>query len=108
MVIASSRRSAGLVRLVVLIVVLVVAAAVLIPSLNPFSTERVDRSQPVVVKSIQDLGELRSASANLSEIIDVEDDTKNVPSFLKGERVLFMAGAPSTRRSTCATCRRMP
>ncbi|MDO9353419.1 MAG: DUF4230 domain-containing protein [Solirubrobacteraceae bacterium] len=89
---ADSRRRSGPLRLAVSIAVIVLAVGVVIPSLNPFKTERLDRSQPAVLKAIEDLGELRSSSANLQIVVDVEDDTKNVPSFLKGERVLFVAG----------------
>lgn len=86
------RRSSGLLRLAAVVAIVVIAAVAVIPSLNPFKTERVDRSQPAVLKAIEDLGELRASSANLQIVIDVEDDTKYVPSFLKGERVLFVAG----------------
>ncbi len=70
---------------------MVLAVVLVVPSLNPFGTERVDRTQPAVLKAIEDLGELRASSANLQIVVDVEDDAKYVPSFLKGERVLFVA-----------------
>lgn len=89
---ATSRRASGLLRLAVAAAILIVAAVVVLPSLNPFRTERVDRSQPAVLKAIEDLGELRSSSANLQIVVDIEDDVDNIPSFLKGERVLFVAG----------------
>lgn len=76
------------------IVGLVVAmwlVSVLPGSLNPFSETTHDRSQPAVLKSISDLGELRTASANLQIVIDVERDTRFVPDFIKGERDLFVA-----------------
>jgi hypothetical protein len=63
----------------------------LIPSLNPFKTETKDRSQPVLLKSIENLSEYRAATANLQVIVDVEQDTNLVPSFIKGERTLFVA-----------------
>lgn len=75
-----------------LAVVLVVWIASLLPgSLNPFTTRDVDRSQPAVLQSIQDIGQYRAASANLQLVVDLEKDTKFVPDFIKGERTLFVA-----------------
>jgi hypothetical protein len=65
----------------------------LLPSLgNPFSTESVDRSQPTVLEAIKDLSEYRAATGQFQVILDVEDDTRFVPSFLRGERTVFLAG----------------
>ena len=79
-----------------LVRVAVVAAAILamvflVSKLNPFSEETIDRSQPAVLKSIEDLGEPKAASANLQVIVDVEKDVNNIPDWLKGERTLFVA-----------------
>jgi hypothetical protein len=64
----------------------------LIPSLdNPFRTETIDRSQPAILKSIRDLSEYRAASGHFEVIVDVEKDTRLVPSAIRGERVLFVA-----------------
>jgi len=63
-----------------------------IPSLNPFGTETKDRSGPAVLKSIEKLSEYRAATANLQVIVDVEKDAKLLPSFIKGEKVLLVAG----------------
>jgi Protein of unknown function (DUF4230) len=64
----------------------------LIPGLgNPFGTETVDRSGPAVLKSIRDLRDFRAASGHFEVIVDVEKDTRFVPSKIKGERVLFVA-----------------
>lgn len=60
-------------------------------SLNPFKTETKDRSQPAVLQSISDLGQYRASTANLQLVVDVERDTRFVPDFIKGERVLFVA-----------------
>lgn len=88
----SARRSlAGLAILVAGAVALLVALPALVPSLNPFKTETKDRSQPVLLKSLEDLSEYRAASANLQVVVDVERDTDLVPSFIKGERTLFVA-----------------
>jgi hypothetical protein len=77
--------------LVAAIVALVVMAPALIPTLNPFKENTVDRSGPVLLKSLENLSEYRAASANLQVVVDVEQDTNLVPSFIKGERTLFVA-----------------
>lgn len=60
-------------------------------SLNPFATRTIDRSQPPVLRSIEDIGEYRASTANLQLVLDLEHDTRFVPDFIKGERVLFVA-----------------
>ena len=60
-------------------------------SLNPFDTKTVDRSQPPVLQSIESIGEYRASSANLQLVVDLEKDTRFVPSFIKGDRTLFVA-----------------
>lgn len=79
-----------------LAVFLAVAAALVVvtllpASLNPFSSRTVDHSPPPVLKSIEDIGEYRASSANLQLVLDLEHDTRFVPSFIRGERVLFVA-----------------
>lgn len=76
-------------RIVVGLVVLL-AALVALRSLDPFGTEEVDRSQPVLLQSIEDLGELRTARANLQVVVDLEDESA-LPDFLLGQRTLFVA-----------------
>ena len=64
----------------------------LLPSMrNPFTTERVDRSQPALLHAIDDLSEYHAATGHFEVILDLEQDTKYLPSFLKGERTLFVA-----------------
>ena len=58
---------------------------------NPFTTETIDRSGPAVLKSIQNLQDYRAASGHFEVIVDVEQDTRFVPSSIKGQRVLFVA-----------------
>jgi hypothetical protein len=58
---------------------------------NPFRTETVDRSSPVVLKAIQDLERFQAATGHFEVIVDVEKDTRFVPSAIRGERVLFVA-----------------
>ena len=62
------------------------------PSLsNPFRTEQVDRTGPAVLTALADLHEYRAATGTFQVLIDLEDDTRYVPAFLKGERTLFLA-----------------
>lgn len=58
---------------------------------NPFERERIDRSAPALLKELEDLSEYHAATAQLQELIDIEDDIRFVPSFIGGERVSFMA-----------------
>jgi len=64
----------------------------LLPSLpNPFGSATVDRSQPALLKSLVDLSKYQAATANLQVIVDSEKDAKFVPSFIRGERTVFVA-----------------
>ena len=58
---------------------------------NPFGTEEVDRSQPPILTSIEDINEYHAAVGNFEVILDVEEDVNWVPSFIAGERSLFVA-----------------
>jgi hypothetical protein len=58
---------------------------------NPFSSSKVDRSAPALLDRLDDLSEYRAASAQLQELVDIEDDTRFVPSFISGEHVSFLA-----------------
>ena len=58
---------------------------------NPFGARTTDRSQPVVLKSIQDLSRYEAATANLQVVIDLETDAKFIPSVVFGARTLFVA-----------------
>ena len=76
---------AGLAVLAVLAVVVVVVA------LDPFGTDTKDRSQPVLLKSLENLSDYHAATANMQVVVDVEEDARLLPSFIKGERTLFIA-----------------
>jgi hypothetical protein len=58
---------------------------------NPFREETVDRSSPVVLRAIEDLARFQAATGHFEVIVDVEKDTRFVPSAIRGERVLFVA-----------------
>lgn len=92
------RKSPWLVALVVLLVVVALAFAGVVlvarwlPSFdNPFASDTVDRSGPVVVQALADLSEYRAATSHLQVILDVESDARFLPSIVRGERTLFVA-----------------
>jgi hypothetical protein len=58
---------------------------------NPFREETIDRSSPVVLRAIEDLARFQAATGHFEVIVDVEKDTRFVPSAIRGERVLFVA-----------------
>jgi len=89
-----SRGVRGLATVAVVAAALIALVALLpsvLPSLNPFGSETKDRSGPVLLKSLENLSEFRAASANLQVVVDVEQDAKLLPTFIKGERTLFVA-----------------
>jgi hypothetical protein len=60
-------------------------------SLNPFRSTTIDRSGQPILQSLTDLKTYQAASGYYEIIIDQETDVAHVPSFLAGERVLFVA-----------------
>lgn len=58
---------------------------------NPLETEEVDRTGPAVLQALADLHEYRAATGSYQVIVDMEKDAKYLPSFIKGERTLFVA-----------------
>ena len=64
----------------------------LLPGLpNPFAERQVDRSQPVLLKSIQDMSRYTGATGNFQVIIDLDNDAKFLPSAILGNRTLYVA-----------------
>lgn len=57
----------------------------------PFQTRTTDRSQPVLLKSIQDISQFHAAVGNFEVVLDVERDVDWVPGFIAGERSLMVA-----------------
>ena len=89
----SRLRALAVGALVVIGVVAVGGRLDLLPSIpNPFKTETVDRSNPVLLKSLEDLSEYHAATGNFQIFVDTEKDTRFVPSFIRGERTVYMAG----------------
>ncbi len=63
----------------------------LLPSLpNPFGSETVDRTQPAILQSLEDLSRYEAARANFEVIVDSEKDARFIPSVIRGERTLFV------------------
>lgn len=58
---------------------------------NPFAEKTTDRSQPVLLKSIQDLSRFTAASGNFEVVIDVQNNRDLIPDFIYNERTLFVA-----------------
>ena len=90
-----SRRSRiwGLILLAVIVLVTVgsVRACSWFNSADrPLAQKTVDRSGPVVLKSIQDLSRFQAATGTFQVVVDLEKDTKYVPSSIKGQRTLFI------------------
>jgi Protein of unknown function (DUF4230) len=85
------RASRPLLLLAALALAAVAAVLLLAGPLNPFDTETKDRSQPVLLKSLENLSDYHAATANMQVVVDVEEDARLLPSFIKGERTLFVA-----------------
>jgi hypothetical protein len=62
------------------------------PFPNPFGAREVDRSQPVLLKAIEDLEVFKAATGNFQVVVDLEESSRGIPLLLKGERTLFVAG----------------
>jgi len=58
---------------------------------NLFGTERHERVQPPVLKSLQDLAEYHAATANLQTVVEISHDASYVPSFIAGDDTKFLA-----------------
>ncbi|HZN76968.1 MAG TPA: DUF4230 domain-containing protein [Micromonosporaceae bacterium] len=58
---------------------------------NPFAEQSTDRSQPVLLKSIQDLSRFTAASGNFEVVIDVQQNRRFIPDIIFNERTLFVA-----------------
>ena len=64
----------------------------LLPSFaNPFREETIDRTQPTLLRALEDLSEYRAAEGTFQVVVDVEEDTRFIPSVIKGERTTFLA-----------------
>src|SRR3954465_14038201 len=85
------------------------AAVLLLPGpLNPFGTDTKDRSQPVLMKSLENLSDYHAATANMQVVVDVEQDAGLLPSFIKGERTPFVAAGAVDAAVDCRGLSREP
>jgi hypothetical protein len=58
---------------------------------NPFTTQTIDRTPPAVLRRLESLSSYRGASANFEVNVDLEKRHRFVPTFLAGERTVFLA-----------------
>ncbi len=73
-------------------VALVLSAVHILPQLrNPFAESTIDRSQPVVLKSITKLSRYEAANGTFQVVVDLTKRTSFLPSFLEGSETLFIA-----------------
>lgn len=63
----------------------------LLGTLNPFRSETVVRDHAAVLQSLEDLSDYHAATGEYQVVVDIEDRTRYVPDFLKGERTTFLA-----------------
>jgi Protein of unknown function (DUF4230) len=57
---------------------------------HPFKTVSVDRTPPPVMVALKDLSTFKAASGDYEVLVDTEKDVKYLPSWLAGERTLFV------------------
>jgi hypothetical protein len=57
---------------------------------NPFKSETVDRTPPVVLTSLEDLAQYQAATAKFEVLVDLEKDTPWLPAAISGERTFFV------------------
>jgi hypothetical protein len=73
------------------VLVLALSAAHLLPQFrNPFAETTVDRSQPVLLKSITALSRYEAASGSFQVVVDLSMRSSYLPSFLEGTQTLFV------------------
>jgi hypothetical protein len=63
----------------------------LVSGFDPFNRETVDRTQPAVLLALQDLSEYRAATGEFQVLVDTQDQVRNLPLVIAGERTLFIA-----------------
>ncbi|RKO26140.1 DUF4230 domain-containing protein [Pseudarthrobacter phenanthrenivorans] len=74
--------------------VAVLMAALLVASMvgfGPFSNKS-ERSQTVLLKSVKEVSQLHSAIGTYELVVDTGDDDASMPDFIAGRRALFVAG----------------
>jgi hypothetical protein len=72
-------------------VLLVLSTVHLLPQLrNPFAETTIDRSSPVVLKSISTLSRYEAASGSFQVIVELDRRVSWLPSFIEGSQTLFV------------------
>jgi hypothetical protein len=72
-------------------VLLVLSTVHLLPQLgNPFAETTIDRSSPVVLKSISALSRYEAASGSFQVIVELDRRVSWLPSFIEGSQTLFV------------------
>ncbi len=67
------------------------AGVLVLPVLrNPIEVRTVDHTPPPVLTALRDLSRYTAASASFEVLVDTERDVAHVPSYLAGERTLFI------------------
>lgn len=79
--------------LVGILALALVAGLLGLPSLlaNPFRSETVVRDHAAVLDSLEEIAELHAATGEFQVVVDVEERTRFIPGFVKGERTTFLA-----------------
>lgn len=88
------KRTLTNIALVVTGMLLVIVAGVgvtTVNGMNPLQGDRIDRSQPVLLTSIQELSRYNAAVGNFEVLLDIEEDMPWLPDLLSGRRTLFVA-----------------
>lgn len=83
--------AAALVIGVLLVVAMAAVVAQIAGVLSFGSTTSVDRSQPALLESLEDLNSYRAASGNFQIVVDLENDVQGVPDWLAGDRKIMVA-----------------
>ncbi|WP_063784949.1 DUF4230 domain-containing protein [Streptomyces sp. TP-A0356] len=55
-----------------------------------FGTDTYDRSGPALLKSVQDMSRYEAASGNFQVVVDLEKDSRFLPSAIRGTRTLYV------------------
>lgn len=67
---------------------LLTIAVIMASSSFGFMSTTIDRSGPALLEEIRDLEDFTAAEGNFSEVVDIETDTRFLPDFISGERVV--------------------
>lgn len=62
-----------------------------LPGSEAGQMSQVDRSQPVLLKSVQEMSQYHAAVGNFEVLLDIEEDVAWVPELIAGQRTLFVA-----------------